>query len=169
MTFTEDNVHGIQHLHDDALVVTMTIANHKVYRILVDTGSSADVIYSEAFERMRIPRSRLRPVKTLLHGFTGERIISEGAISLPVILFGLKNARATYQRLVNQMFAKQIVYTMEVYIDDMLVKSIKASDHLVDLGETFVILREYQMKLNPVRELVRVLSCGELGLNNLKT
>ncbi|XP_058070962.1 uncharacterized protein LOC131220001 [Magnolia sinica] len=82
LTFTEDDARRIQHPHDDALVVAMTIANHKVYHILVDTGSSADIIYSEAFERMEILRSRLRPVKTPLHGFAGERVISEGAISL---------------------------------------------------------------------------------------
>ncbi|XP_058111240.1 uncharacterized protein LOC131254266 [Magnolia sinica] len=63
----------------------MTIANHKVYHILVDTGSSVDVIYSEAFERMKISRSCLRPMKTPLYGFAGERVISEGAISLLVI------------------------------------------------------------------------------------
>ncbi|XP_058099682.1 uncharacterized protein LOC131244032 [Magnolia sinica] len=84
LTFTEDDARGIQHSHDDALVVTMTIVNHKVYRILVNTGSSADIIYSEAFERMEIPRSHLRPVKTPLHGFVRERVIFEGAISLPV-------------------------------------------------------------------------------------
>ncbi|XP_058068266.1 uncharacterized protein LOC131217368 [Magnolia sinica] len=84
LTFTEDDAREIQHPHDDALVITMTIANHKVYRILVDTGSLADVIYSEAFEGMRVPRSHLRPMKTPLHGFAGERVISEQAISLPV-------------------------------------------------------------------------------------
>ncbi|XP_058092147.1 uncharacterized protein LOC131238038 [Magnolia sinica] len=84
LTFTEEDAHGIQHPHNDALVVTMTIANRKVYCILVNTGSSADVIYSEAFERIGILRSHFRPVKTPLHGFAGERVISEGVISLPV-------------------------------------------------------------------------------------
>ncbi|XP_058111582.1 uncharacterized protein LOC131254896 [Magnolia sinica] len=63
-------------------MVAMTIANHKVFRILVDTGSSSDVIYSEAFERMSIDRSCFRPVKTPLHSFAGDKIISERAISL---------------------------------------------------------------------------------------
>ena len=44
--------------------------------------------------------------------------------------FGLKNAGATYQRLVNKMFADKLGITMEVYIDDMLVKSLHAADHL---------------------------------------
>ncbi|XP_058106553.1 uncharacterized protein LOC131249814 [Magnolia sinica] len=84
LTFTKDDARKIQHPYDDALVVTLTIANHKVCHILVNTGSSANVIYSEDFEKMGIPRSRLKPVKTALHGFAGERVISEGVISLPV-------------------------------------------------------------------------------------
>ncbi|XP_058080632.1 uncharacterized protein LOC131228782 [Magnolia sinica] len=60
------------------------IANHKVYRILVDTGSSADILYSVAFNKMGINRSSLRPIKTPLHGFTSDKVILEGAISLPV-------------------------------------------------------------------------------------
>ena len=63
--------------------------------------------------------------------------------------FGLKNTRATYQRLVNQMFNKQIGRKVEVYIDDMLVKSKEEEDHLDDLKETFNTLRPYSMKLNP--------------------
>ena len=62
--------------------------------------------------------------------------------------FGLKNAGATYQRLVNQMFSKQIGRNMEVYVDDMLVKSKEEKDHLDDLRETFNTLRLYNMKLN---------------------
>jgi len=63
--------------------------------------------------------------------------------------FGLKNAGATYQRLVNRMFEEQIGKSMEVYIDDMLVKSLRAEDHLEHLQETFNILKKYNMKLNP--------------------
>ena len=47
------------------------------------------------------------------------------------------------------MFAKQIRKTMEVYVDNMLVKSLKAHDHVKDLEETFAFLRRYKMKLNP--------------------
>ena len=51
--------------------------------------------------------------------------------------FGLKSAGATYQRLVNQMFKKQIGRNVEVYDDDMLVKTREEEDHLDDLRETF--------------------------------
>ena len=63
--------------------------------------------------------------------------------------FGLKNTGATYQRLVNKMFNKHINRNMEVYVDDMLVKSKEELIHLDDLRETFATLKQYQMKLNP--------------------
>ena len=55
--------------------------------------------------------------------------------------FGLLNAGATYQRLVNMMFKEQIGKTMEVYVDDMLVKTKEAIDHVKHLDEMFNILR----------------------------
>ena len=63
--------------------------------------------------------------------------------------FGLKNAGATYQRLMNKMFTHQIGKNVQVYVDDMLVKSLREGDHLDDLQETFEILQSYNMKLNP--------------------
>ena len=55
--------------------------------------------------------------------------------------FGLKNAGATYQRLVNKIFAELLGVSMEFYIDDMLVKSAAARDHVMYLDQTFFILR----------------------------
>ena len=63
--------------------------------------------------------------------------------------FGLKNVGATYQRLMNKMFAQQIERNVQVYVDDMLVKSRREEDHLEDLRETFNTLCSYNMKLNP--------------------
>ena len=77
--------------------------------------------------------------------------------------FGLKNAGATYQRLVNRMFNKQIGRNMEVYIDDMLVKSKEELAHLDDLKETFTSLKQYQMKLNPSKCVFGVASGKFLG------
>ena len=68
-----------------------------------------------------------------------------------VMPFGLKNAGATYQRLVNKMFQKKIGASMEVYIDDMLVKSVKAELHITHLVEAFQVLKSYNMKLDPAK------------------
>ena len=76
-------------------------------------------------------------------------ITSLGLYCYRVMPFGLKNAGATYQRLVNQMFSKQIGRNVEVYVDDILIKSNEEEDHLEDLKEMFNTLRQYSMKLNP--------------------
>ena len=78
-------------------------------------------------------------------------VTAQGTYCYRVMPFGLKNARATYHRLVNRMFQKQIGTTMEVYIDDMLVKSTTAELHIAHLCEEFQILRNYNMKLNPAK------------------
>ena len=76
-------------------------------------------------------------------------IMSQRLYCYKVMPFRLKNAETTYQRLVNKMFSKQIGRNMEVYVDNMLVKSKEEPAHLDDLKETFATLRQYQMKLNP--------------------
>ena len=77
--------------------------------------------------------------------------------------FGLKNVGAMYQRLVNQMFNKQIGRNVEVYVDNMLVKSKEKKDHLDDLKEMFNTLRSYSMKLNPSKCAFGVSSRKFLG------
>ena len=78
-------------------------------------------------------------------------VTGQGTYCYRVMPFGLKNAGATYQRLVNRMFQKQIGASIKVYIDDMLVKSTTAELHIAHLSEAFQILREYNMKLNPTK------------------
>ena len=78
-------------------------------------------------------------------------VTGQGTYSYRVMPFGLKNTGATYQRLVNRMFQKQIGASMELYIDDMLVKSTTVELHITHLSEAFQILREYNMKLNPAK------------------
>ncbi|XP_024010916.1 uncharacterized protein LOC112086238 [Eutrema salsugineum] len=90
-------------------------------------------------------------------------ITDRGIYCYKVMPFGLKNAGATYQRLVNRMFASQLGRTMEVYIDDMLVKSLVASDHVGHLRTCFDILDQYGMKLNPTKCTFGVTSGEFLG------
>ncbi|CAL8174058.1 unnamed protein product [Prunus armeniaca] len=62
-------------------------------------------------------------------------IIERGTYCYKVMPFGLKNAEATYQRLVNKIFKEQIGKAIEVYVDDMLVKAPKSADHLKNLAK----------------------------------
>ena len=90
-------------------------------------------------------------------------IMVQGLYCYKVMPFRLKNARATYQRLVSMMFKEQIGKTMEVYIDDMLVKSKVALDHIAHLADMFKILKTYRMKLNPLKCAFSVASEMFLG------
>ena len=65
-----------------------------------------------------------------------------------VMSFGLKNTRSTYQRMMTRMFESQLGKNIEIYIDDMVVKSKMVSEHLGDLRAIFEILRKYKLRLN---------------------
>ncbi|GJW61308.1 reverse transcriptase domain-containing protein [Tanacetum coccineum] len=73
----------------------------------------------------------------------------EGFFSYRKMPFGLKNAGATYQRLVDKVFQDQIKRNLEAYVDDMVIKSTSEEDMLVDIKETFERFRSINMKLNP--------------------
>ncbi|GJY09861.1 reverse transcriptase domain-containing protein, partial [Tanacetum coccineum] len=63
--------------------------------------------------------------------------------------FGLKNAGTTYQRLVDKAFDSQVSRNMEVYVDDLVIKSHTKAEMIRDINETFRTLRRINMKLNP--------------------
>ncbi|KAI5344677.1 hypothetical protein L3X38_012554 [Prunus dulcis] len=90
-------------------------------------------------------------------------ITDRGLYCYKVMPFGLKNAGATYQRLVNHLFAPLISHTMEVYVDDMLVKSRTADQHIPNLSAMFTILKQYKMRLNPTKCAFGVASGKFLG------
>ena len=90
-------------------------------------------------------------------------ITPQGLFCYNVMSFGLKNAEATYQRLVTKIFKPLLRKTMEAYIDDMLAKSKERPDHVGHLQEAFKLLRAYGMKLNPSKCAFRVSTGQFLG------
>ncbi|GJR36890.1 reverse transcriptase domain-containing protein [Tanacetum coccineum] len=76
-------------------------------------------------------------------------ITSQGIFCYTKMPFGLRNAGATYQRLVDKAFHKQIGRNLEVYVDDLVIKSLTEDEIVRDMEETFQTLREINMKLNP--------------------
>ena len=65
--------------------------------------------------------------------------------------FGLKNAGATYHRAMNAIFHDMLGHQMEVYIDDIVVKSERANEHVDHLRKSFERMRHHQLKLNPIK------------------
>ncbi|VFQ74689.1 unnamed protein product [Cuscuta campestris] len=86
ITFTDRDLPRTGGDHNDPLVITMDIYGADVARVLVDTGSSVNVLYLDAFKKLKLDRSMLRPLQTPLSGFTGASIEAEGQITLPVTL-----------------------------------------------------------------------------------
>ncbi|XP_059630114.1 uncharacterized protein LOC132273100 [Cornus florida] len=78
-------------------------------------------------------------------------VTERGTYCYKVMPFELKNAGATYQRLISKIFKRQMGRTVEAYIDDIVVKSKKKNDHLAHLQDMFDVLRQYRMKLNPAK------------------
>ena len=66
ITFSDSDLEGCQHPHDDPLVIRVVVDNKTIHRVLVDNGSSADIIFASAFDRMGIGKEKLEPVITHL-------------------------------------------------------------------------------------------------------
>ena len=86
ITFNERDAHHVRHPHCDALVIMAMIANNNVHRILVDNGSSVDILYYQAFQRMGLKVNDLKPSPNPIYGFIGDSVIPLGVISLPTTL-----------------------------------------------------------------------------------
>ena len=87
-----------------------------------------------------------------------------GTYCYRVMPFGLKNAGATYMRAMTTMFHDMMHREIEVYVDDVIIKSKKQSDHVKDLRRFFERLRRYNLKLNPAKCVFGVPSGKLLGL-----
>uniref|UniRef100_A0A2N9F3W1 Uncharacterized protein n=1 Tax=Fagus sylvatica TaxID=28930 RepID=A0A2N9F3W1_FAGSY len=110
---------------------------------LVDSASRhARLSFLDAFQGYhQIPMNPADQEKTAF-------ITPRGTYCYRVMPFGLKNAGATYQRMVTKMFGTMIGKTVEVYIDDMLIKSLREENHISDLLQVFDILRRDNLRLN---------------------
>ncbi|GAV76045.1 hypothetical protein CFOL_v3_19520, partial [Cephalotus follicularis] len=85
ISFSEADYEGVRLPHDDPVVVTLLVELFTMKRILIDNGSSADILYKHAFDQLRILADQLKPVKTPLIGFAGETIHPLGSINLSVV------------------------------------------------------------------------------------
>ena len=86
ITLSDSNLEGCQHPHNDPLVIRAVVANKIIHRVLIDNGSSADIIFVSSFDNMGIGRERLEPVNTHLRGLSGEKVLPLGSIQLVLTL-----------------------------------------------------------------------------------
>ena len=94
ITFSDYDMEGCQHSHDDPLVIRVVIANKIVHRVLVDNGSSANIIFVSAFDKMGIGMEKLEPVNAHIQGFSGEKVLPLRLIQL-VLTLGDPQCQAT--------------------------------------------------------------------------
>ena len=86
MSFNEVVARGVKQPHNDPLVIMLNIEGFNTRRILVDNGSSADIIYLLAFQQLKLDPKRLRPFEFLLVSFSGDRVYPRGIVTLIVIM-----------------------------------------------------------------------------------
>ncbi|GAV77661.1 hypothetical protein CFOL_v3_21132, partial [Cephalotus follicularis] len=85
ISFSEVDYEGVHLPHDDPVVVTLQVELFTMKRMLIDSGSSVDILYKHAFDQLRISTDQLRPLKTSLVGFSGEMVHPLGSIDLSAV------------------------------------------------------------------------------------
>ena len=96
MSFNEANARGVKQPHNDPLVIMLNIEGFNTKRILVDNGSSADIIYLPAFQQLRLDPKRLCPFESPLVSFNGDRVYPRGIVTLTVTV-GTQPRQLTHQ------------------------------------------------------------------------
>ena len=82
--FSEEDARRLHHPLNDTFVVSIPVGDYNIHRVLVDNGSSADILYYPAFQQLGIGRERLIPTNAALVGFGGTRVFPLGAVTLSV-------------------------------------------------------------------------------------
>ena len=94
ITFLDSDLEGCQHPHDDPLVIRPVVVYKTIHRVLVDNGSSVDIIFTSTFDKMGIGKEKLEPVSTHLRGLSREKVLLLGSIQL-VLTLGDPSCQAT--------------------------------------------------------------------------
>ena len=84
MCFSEEDAKGVKQPHDDPLVIMILIEGFNTRRVLVDNGSSADIIYLSAIQQLKLDQRRLRPFNSPLVSFSGDKVHPKEIVTLTV-------------------------------------------------------------------------------------
>ena len=84
MYFSEEDARGVKQPHDNPLVIMVMIEGFNTRRVLVDNGSSVDIIYLSAIQQLKVDQKRLRPFDSPLVSFSGDKVYPKGIVMLTV-------------------------------------------------------------------------------------
>ncbi|XP_023886378.1 uncharacterized protein LOC111998513 [Quercus suber] len=84
MFFSKEDARGVKQPHNDPLVIMLTIEGFNTRRILVNNGSSVDIIYLSVFQQLKLDPGRLRPFESPLVSFSGDKVYPKGIVMLTV-------------------------------------------------------------------------------------
>ena len=80
--FIDDDFHGLDHQQDDPMVITIEIENYAVKKVLIDQGSSVDILYWATYQKLQFPDTVMVPYDEPIYGFSGEQVSTRGYIDL---------------------------------------------------------------------------------------
>ena len=78
MCFSEEDARGVKQPHVDPLVIMLMVEGFNTKRVLVDNGSSADIIYFSAFQQLKVDLKRFRPFESPFSSFSGDKVYPQG-------------------------------------------------------------------------------------------
>ena len=84
MLFSEEDAKGVKQPYDDSLVIMLMIEGFNTRRVLIDNGSSTDIIYLFAFQQLKVDLKRLRPFESPLVSFSEDKVYPWGIVTLIV-------------------------------------------------------------------------------------
>ena len=108
ITFTYEDARRLHHPHNDAIVITLMITNYTTRRVLVNNGSSANILYYLAFQQMSVSKELLCPINVLLIGLRGTKVPPVGTISLLFMVY-------SYSRQINRKVNFLVVDCLSSY------------------------------------------------------
>jgi len=85
ITFTDDDFHGVDHQQDDPMVITVELENYAVKKVLIDQGSSIDILYWTTYQKLQLPPTAMVPYDEPIYGFSKEKVSTRGYIDLHII------------------------------------------------------------------------------------
>lgn len=116
ISFCDDDLEGVDLPHNDPLVISLKVGDHSVNKILVDTGSSVNVMYNNLFKMLKLKLEDLKPTSCVMRGFNGVLVEPMGEVTLPIYvdpvtiqtLFLVVNVSSQYNTIIGRRWLHEM-------------------------------------------------------------